>query len=67
MSEHPNYEAKLTPAMARVVREFAHALHEIRVLETQRLRHVVWELELYRDTIRELNAEMRAKAVELRD
>jgi hypothetical protein len=47
-------------AMTMLVREFATTLRQVREEETARLRLTLYELELLRDGLAALNADMRA-------
>jgi hypothetical protein len=51
---------RLTAVEAAVVDDFAAALRAVREIETERMRHSVWLLELWRDELAKLNADVRA-------
>jgi hypothetical protein len=50
----------MNPADDEIVRTFRAALREARELETEKLRFTLYQLELFRDELMRLNAEMRA-------
>jgi hypothetical protein len=63
MSDRKRYDidwSRLTPAEAAVVDEFAAAFRAIQEIETKRMQLTVYQLELLRDGMAALNADLRA-------
>jgi hypothetical protein len=60
MSARPRWSRLTADEVTAIVGEFAAALGAIREIETDRMRHSIQMLELWRDEMAKLTADIRA-------